>query len=165
MLNGKEREIPLCYKNKEQTSHLLHALPGSGYFRACSSHDMLPHHLLQGDWCLPAKRGAPVGAQHLPAACPHHYFPKKSVNQFLVPYEHQETCPKDSMLPRWHLLPSWNYNSHFNTGFSPATDRSKIKTSKASLRRGLLFHHMAGITTKKQMDIKWLLNSFISKND
>lgn len=79
ILNGKKREIPLCYKNQEQTSHLLHILHSSAWWQ-----------------------------------------------RFILLDAGLSSCQRD---------------------------RSKIKSSKASLRR-VLFHCMAGITTKNQNKLK-----------
>lgn len=108
---------------------------------------------------MPARRGSSRSSAP-PHSISTSLLPKKSVNQFLVPYKCQETGPKDRCAHRLIgiCFPRETTTAILIQVYPPATERSKIKISKASLRRVVLFHHMAGITTKKQN--KWKSSNF-----
>lgn len=146
MLNGKEREIPQCYKNQEQTPHFQHVLHGFAWWQMDNSGiAQVPTCVLttfcrEQTLCLP--EGAPLGAQHLPTAPPHRYFPAIS-KPILSPLQ----MPGNSPQRRYARCLVGICFPHETTiiiliqVYPPATDRSKIKEFKSKPEKSSFSPH------------------------
>jgi len=94
-----------------------------GYFGARSSPNTLLHHLLQGDWCLPARKGCSRRSAP-PRTISTSLIPPKSADNFLVPYHCQETSPEERCA---RCPPRETTIAVLIEVYPPATDRSKIE--------------------------------------